>query len=153
MIKTKKQMFTVIGVFALVMLLGTVTYAFFNYTRTGATNTFRTGRIYFNSSQNNTLVITDIFPLTSEQAQAQANSLNGVTVHIQGDTTYAQGEEFKISIVSVNNTVGESPNQKALPMNYIASYALTSPFKSYAIVNIKSLTLKCPYGATLSLIV
>ena len=127
MIKSKKQMFTVIGVFLLIMLLGTVTYAFFNYTRTGGVNTFRTGRIYFNSTQNNTLIVTDIFPLSSEQAAAQANSLSAVTVHIQGDTTYAQGEEFKISLVSVNNTVGESPNQKTLPMNYMASYALTSP--------------------------
>ena len=31
MIKTKKQMYIVIGAFALVMLLGAVTYAFFNF--------------------------------------------------------------------------------------------------------------------------
>jgi len=41
MIKSKKQMFIVIGVFALVMLLGEITYAFFSYTRTGASNTIR----------------------------------------------------------------------------------------------------------------
>ena len=52
MIKSKRQMFIVIGVFALVMLLGTVTFAFFNYTRTGAINNLGTGRIYFNSSQS-----------------------------------------------------------------------------------------------------
>ena len=45
MIKTKKQMYLVIGAFALVMLLGTVSYAFFNYTRTGAANLISVGRI------------------------------------------------------------------------------------------------------------
>jgi len=35
MIKSRKHMFIVIGVFALVMLLGTFSYAFFNCTRTG----------------------------------------------------------------------------------------------------------------------
>ena len=33
MIKSKRQMYIVVGVFALVMLLGTFSYAFFNYTR------------------------------------------------------------------------------------------------------------------------
>ena len=35
MIKSKKQMYIVIGAFALVLTLLTSTYAFFNYTRTG----------------------------------------------------------------------------------------------------------------------
>ena len=52
MIKSKKQMFTIISVFALVILLGTVSYAFFNYTRTGISNTIRVGRIYFNTTQD-----------------------------------------------------------------------------------------------------
>ena len=52
MIKSKKQMFIVIGAFALVMLLGTVTYAFFNYTRKGSSNVIKTGRISFTSSQD-----------------------------------------------------------------------------------------------------
>ena len=33
MIKSKKQSLIVIGVFALVLMLGTVTYSFFNYTK------------------------------------------------------------------------------------------------------------------------
>ena len=47
MIKTKKQMFALIGSFLLVIMLGTVTYAFFNYTRTGAMNVIQVGRISF----------------------------------------------------------------------------------------------------------
>ena len=46
MIKSKKQMITVIAVFALLLLVGGTTYAFFNYTRTGPGNTIGTGRIF-----------------------------------------------------------------------------------------------------------
>ena len=38
MIKSKKQMFIIVGAFILVLMLFTTTYAFFNYTRTGSAN-------------------------------------------------------------------------------------------------------------------
>ena len=119
MIKTKKQSFIVIGVFALVLMLGTVTYAFFNYTITGVANNIRTGRISFNTSQSNTLNLTNVFPMSATDA-GNAN-LDAVSVRIQGDTTYTDGEEYEISIVDVNNTV----NNKTIPINYIASYSVT----------------------------
>ena len=119
MIKTKKHMFLVIGAFAFVMFFGTVPYAFFNYTRTGSANTIRTGRIYFNTTQSGTLNITNLFPMSSTDA-ASAN-LGEVSVRIQGDTTYADGEEYKVSIVGVNNEV----NGKTLPISYIATYEPT----------------------------
>ena len=53
MIQNKKQMFIVIGVFALILLLGTTTYAFFNYTRKGSSIVIKVGRISFNSGQDN----------------------------------------------------------------------------------------------------
>ena len=119
MIKSKKQMFIVIGVFTLVMMLGTVTFAFFNYTRTGAINNLGTGRIYFSSEQNGSLELTNIFPVKSEDVNP--NTLNSVTVGIEGDTTYTDGEEYKITLVDVNNTF----NNKKIPINYIATYVAT----------------------------
>ncbi len=116
MIKNKRQMFSVIGVFTLIMLLGTVSYAFFNYTRTGEANTFRTGNIYFNAQQGQALNITNAFPMTS--IEAGNASLDTVTLGILGDTTYADGEEFEITLVDVNNTI----NNKEIPVNYIATY-------------------------------
>ena len=116
MIKNKKQMFIVIGVFTLVMLLGTVTYAFFNYTRTGAPNSIRTGRIYFNTSQNETLNITNAFPVKSTELNSA--NLDSIEVTIEGDTTYADGEEFQITFTGINNMV----NGKIVPINYSATY-------------------------------
>ncbi len=85
-IKSYKQMLMAIVIFTLILFVGGTTYAFFNYTRTGSANTVGTGRIYFNSTQSNTLNITDMFPLTSTQA-ASAN-LNSVSIGVVGDTTY-----------------------------------------------------------------
>ncbi len=121
MIKSKKQMFTVIGAFVLVMLLGTVTYAFFNYTRTGVANTIRTGRIYFNTSQNGVLNLTNVFPVASSEVE----NMDSVTVQIQGDTTYSDGEEFLISLVNVNNTITSGSTEKTIPISYVATYTAT----------------------------
>ena len=66
MIKSKKQMYIVIGAFALVLTLFTTTYAFFNYTRTGTVNTIRVGRISFNSSQDGSINLSNVFPIDSE---------------------------------------------------------------------------------------
>lgn len=112
MIKSKKQMFIVICAFILVMLLGTVTYAFFNYTRIGSSNTIRVGRIFFNTTQNNSINLSNVFP-------TDANNLNNtnsgtVTVNITGDTTYEEGIEYKVSLVEVNNVV----NNKEVPISF-----------------------------------
>ncbi len=93
-----------------------ITYAFFNYTRTGLANNIGTGRIYFNTSQNGRLQLSNIFPVKS--SDVNANTLDSVTVGIVGDTTYEDGEEFQITLVDVQNTV----NGKQIPINYIATY-------------------------------
>ena len=118
--KNKRATLSIIGVALLLMALVGVTYSFFNYTRTGALNNLGTGRIYFNSVQNGTLNMTNIFPMTSSEAgNAQ---LDTVTVGIVGDTTYADGEEFEISLVDVTNTI----NGKRIPISYIATYEATT---------------------------
>ena len=107
---------SVIGFAILLISLVGVTYAFFNYTRTGAANNLRTGRIYFNTTHGEELTITNVFPMTATEASNA--TLDTVTVGIAGDTTYADGEEFEITLVDVTNTV----NGKHVPMNYIATY-------------------------------
>ncbi len=112
----KKYLISSILIIVILALIIGVTYAFFNYTRTGSESTLRTGRIYFSSSQNGTIELTNFFPITSTQVDSA--NLDTVTVAVIGDTTYVDGEEFLISIVDVNNTI----NNKKVPMNYIATY-------------------------------
>ena len=108
MIKTKKQMFIVIGAFALVMLLGTVTYAFFNYTRTGSANIIKTGEINFNSEQGTAMNLTNMFPIdpTETGIMNDATKVGTVTINVTGDTTYSDGIEYLVSAVNVQNSVG-----------------------------------------------
>ena len=113
---SKKILLSTIAIAIVIVLLSGVTFAFFNYTRTGASNVIKTGRIYFNSEQNGTLNMTNIFPLTSTQASSA--QLDMVTVGIVGDTIYTDGEEFEITLTGLNNTV----NGKEIPINYIATY-------------------------------
>ena len=122
--KNKQAKLMIIGVAILVIGLVGITYAFFNYTRTGTANTISTGQINFLTTQGDTLSITNVFPIASSEV-ANAN-LDEVEVRIQGDTTYSGGEEFVITIEGVNNTIGTSPNEKTLPINFVASYARTA---------------------------
>ena len=119
MIKSKKQMFTVIGAFFLVMMLTTVTYAFFNYTRTGSSNTIRTGRIAFNSEQGTAINLTNLFPIdpTATGIMNDNTKVGTVIVNVTGDTTYSEGIEYLVSAVNVTNTVGSGNDVKTLPIS------------------------------------
>ena len=124
MIKSKKQMYLVIGAFALVLMLGTVTYAFFNYTRTGATNTIRTGRIAFNSTQGNAINLTNVFPIDVTNGIPNNNAnVGSVTINVTGDTTYTDGIEYLVSAVNVQNTIGSGANAKTVPISIDVSVA------------------------------
>ena len=106
LIKSYKQMFLVIGIFTLVLLVGGTTYAFFNYTRTGSANTLRTGRIYFSTEQTNqnTITLNNVFPMTKEQALADSSTNGTLVVTFNGDTEYTEGMEYLLSIDSVTGT-------------------------------------------------
>ena len=118
MIKSKKQMYTIIVIFTLVMLLGTITYAFFNYTRTGTANTIKTGRIAFNSSQGTAINLTNMFPIdVTNGIPNDAAKVGTVTINVTGDTTYIEGIEYLVTAVNVSNTIGNGANAKSLPIS------------------------------------
>ena len=119
MIKNRKQMFIVIGVFCLVLLLGTVTYAFFNYTRTGSSNVIKVGKMTFNSEQGTAINLTNMFPIdpTETGVMNDNTKVGSVTVHITGDTTYDEGIEYVVTAVNVNNSVGTGENIKSVPIS------------------------------------
>ena len=115
MIKSKKQMFLVIGIFALMLFVGGVTYAFFNYTRTGAGNTIRVGRIAFISRQTETISLTNLFPIdpTETGIMDDEEKVGTLEIEIEGDTDYADGVEYLIS--TVNSSI--TSNGKTVPIS------------------------------------
>ena len=114
MIKSKRQMFIIIGVFTLVMMLGTVTYAFFNYTRTGSANTIKTGKISFNTNQTSTLTLTNVFPVSSSNV-GNDYTQDTLKVTITGDTTYEDGIEYLITAEDVNVVTNTG---KSVPLSF-----------------------------------
>ena len=124
MIKNKKQSMIVIGAFIFILMLFTTTYAFFNYTRTGTANNIKTGKIYFNADQgNNTVTLSDLFPISVAQNETVTASTPGVgslKLHITGDTEYTEGIEYLIEAVEVTGN-----GQTTLPISIDISYAPT----------------------------
>ena len=117
MIKSKKQSLIVIGVFTLVLMLGTVTYAFFNYTRTGTENVIKTGRISFNTSQSSgnseAINLTNVFPISRSELGTDVNNSAEVEINIVGDTTYTNGLEYLVTFEDVNI---ETSTSKKIPI-------------------------------------
>ena len=101
-----KKKIIIPAILLLVIAAVGVTYAFFNYTRTGPANTLNTGRIYFSTEQTNqnTITLNNIFPMTKEQALADSSTNGTLVVTFNGDTTYTDGMEYLLSIDSVTGT-------------------------------------------------
>ena len=91
----------------LLMVLATVgvTYAFFNYTRTGGANTVKTGTVNFTSSQT-TINLSNVFPIASSAVSTDTNNVGTATITVAGDTSYDKGIEYLISAINVTNTLG-----------------------------------------------
>ena len=116
-IVNKKFMLSIIGVAVLAIFLVGVTYAFFNYTRTGAANVVSVGRIHFSSNQTETISLTNVFPIDSNDVDTDTTNVDEVVIEIEGDTTYANGVEYLISAVDVVNAV----NGKRIPISISVS--------------------------------
>ena len=118
MIKSKKQMFVVIGVFTLICLLGTVSYAFFNYTKTGGANLFSTGNLSFNAEQGDVVTLSDLFPITTDgNVTSSTPGVGSLSVHVTGSTEYEKGIEYLVKAVNVTDSNGIN-----LPISISISY-------------------------------
>ena len=111
----KQNLLLVLGLIAFIGLVGGVTYAFFNYTRTGAGNTIRVGRIAFISRQTETISLTNLFPIDPTETGVMDNEekVGTLEIEIEGDTDYVDGVEYLIS--TVNSSI--TSNGKTLPIS------------------------------------
>lgn len=123
----KKIMFSMIGFAILIISLVGVTFAFFNYTRTGTANTIRTGRIAFDADQGEEVTLSDLFPISaSGDITPETPGVGSVTVHVTGDTEYSKGIEYIVKAVNVSNNSGNS----SLPISVNISYTANGTGKS-----------------------
>lgn len=107
--KDRQLMLTIIGVAVLVVGLVGITYAFFNYTRTGTANTIQTGRINFNAEQSGTVTLSDLFPITTDgNVTASTPGVGSLSIRVTGGTTYSGGVEYIVKAVNVTGNNGTS---------------------------------------------
>ncbi len=120
-----KKKYTFLSILFAVLLIGVVvgvTYAFFNYTRTGTANTVRTGRISFNADQGEEVTLSDLFPISASGTITPSTpGVGSVTVHVTGDTSYDKGVEYIVKAVNVSNSSGGSSLPISVGISYTAS--------------------------------
>ena len=103
-IKQKQMILMFIGIAILLVSITGITFAFFNYTRTGGANIIKTGNIEFNMTQGKTINLQNVFPVTSEEALADTSNTSVCEIVITGRNTYAGGVEYLVSTVNATNT-------------------------------------------------
>ena len=88
MIKTKKQMYIVIGLFTLILFLGGTAYAWFNYRGETGSSDIVAGDIYLTMTEGEeTLTLTNIFPETKEEARARNDNFITFTLNGLNEST------------------------------------------------------------------
>lgn len=99
---SKQVLLSVIGVAILVVAVVGVSFAFFNYSRTGTeVNGLTVGTINFTGNVSG-VQLDNAFPVsatTAAQATASTEDVAIVTVTISGNTTYANGIDFTVTAV------------------------------------------------------
>ena len=114
---SKQVLLSVIGIAIVIVTIVGVAFAFFNYTRTGTSNTIRVGRISFVSKNEETITLNNLFPIDPSNSTDMNDDtkVGTYSLTIEGDTDYAGGIEYLVSTVnsnistlpiSINMTVG-----------------------------------------------
>lgn len=98
-----KILISVLVLIILVTILGS-TYAFFNYTRTGSTNTVSTGHISFNFNDGSDLTLGNAFPATS----SDVNNVLSKTFTITAHTTLDAGIHYNVYVVYGDAVTGKT---------------------------------------------
>ena len=101
---SKQVLLSVIGIAIVIVTIVGVAFAFFNYTRTGTSNTIRVGRISFVSKNEETITLNNLFPIDpSNTSDMNDNTKVGTySIDIKGDTDYVDGIEYLVSAVDAN---------------------------------------------------
>ncbi len=125
---SKQILLSVIGVAILVVAVVGVSFAFFNYTRTGAANTIRTGTITFNTT-NSSISVTNVFPIDKSNVGTDTTNVGTGSVTITGNTNYNKGIDFTVTAVDVSSNIGTDAGK--LPLSVAVSTTNLTSVKAY----------------------
>ena len=96
--KSKKNLI-LSSVLVMLLLVGGVTYAYFNYSATGERSEIVTGQIYMNYTENSNIYLTNAFPESKEQALARTDENGVFNFTIDGKNTSKYDIYYGINLV------------------------------------------------------
>ena len=148
---SKQVLLSVIGVAILVVAVVGVSFAFFNYTRTGMPNTIKTGTILFESTQS-TINVENVFPVAASDVDTDTTNVKTAEVTIKGNTNYTNGIDFesyfhgedkpKLVDLKTYNELVEVNNHNMPIENDVEKYYYWKPYFDFSIVEL-GLKLTC----------
>lgn len=112
----RQVLLSVIGVAILVVAVVGVSFAFFNYTRTGLPNTIKTGTIMFESTQTR-INVNNVFPVAASDVATDTENVKTAEVTIKGSTNYTNGIDFIVKAEDVNLTIGQGQSAFNVPLH------------------------------------
>ncbi len=110
MLNNKKMIYIIVGSILLVTLIVGVTYAWFNYTRTGGNNSMTTGTIEFNFTDDTLMDITNDFPEYPDMTNSELIALKSThtgSLNITGHNTLSDGVRYSIYLVHGDDISGK----------------------------------------------
>ena len=107
----RQNLLILLGLFVLIVMIGGVTFAFFNYTKTGSSNILKTGNITFSSDYESVEMI-NVFPIDKTGVLTDQDNVMTINVSIEGSTTYEKGIYYEVKADDVHLTV----NGKNIPI-------------------------------------
>ena len=115
---SKQILLSVIGVAILVIAVVGVSFAFYNYTKTGNKNTLKTGTITFNST-NTVINMTSVFPVSKSDVLTDVANVGTGYVNISGNTSYNNGIDFTVTVEDVSESVGSGVGKLPISVRVI----------------------------------
>lgn len=134
--KTKQTLMSVLGVFALVIVTVATSYAFFSYSRTGATtSTVTSGDISFQFSETESVTIENAFPVAD--AIGAKDTKNVYEFSVTGNVTSDKvAFTYDITLVSDNTkTVKANATAEELAGDYVKGYFTNDQIKVNLVKN------------------
>lgn len=125
---SKQVLLSVIGVAILVVAVVGVSFAFFNYTKTGTANQVSTGTISF-STTNSAINISNVFPIAKSTVGTDSTNVGTGTVTITGNTNYSKGIDFQVTAESVSTNIGTTAGK--IPVSVVVTATNLTGVKGY----------------------
>ncbi len=117
-VNKKKGVLVIAGLVCL--LVAMVTYRFIEFSQKDVVqNNERPGGVSYRITPSDQIVLTNVYPISSEELMEDTQNNKSLTINISGSTNYDEDMEYLIKFDQVDNAI----NGKIVPIAYMAAYS------------------------------